>query len=102
LFRVEDRTFGDRPNIAVGVGVDLSRRVHIEFEVNDTMGLTPEPVRSGAPPVRVAVTRKLSLRPDFRLYDSTIQSRVNLNLLRGLWQWHTDGELTRPLRGKPT
>lgn len=160
LFRAEDRTFGDRPTIAVGVGVNLSRRVHIEFEVNDTMGLTPEPVRCGAPPgvtcvgtgrdgfrraqiatgnvlyffsdgrsqpyvtggigalwtkgvgsmtfagrdpwriveqefrtrglawhvgtgVRIAVTRKLSLRPDFRLYDSTIQSRVNLNLLRG-------------------
>ena len=32
LFRVEDRTFGDRPNIAVGFGVDLVPRVHVEFE----------------------------------------------------------------------
>ena len=160
LFRVEDRTFGDRPTLAVGVGVDLSRRVRVEFEVNDTPGLTPEPVRCGAPPnvtcvgtgrdgfsrariatgnvlyffsngrsqpyvtggigalwtkgvssvtfggrdvwriteqefherglvwhvgagIRIAVTRRVSVRPEFRLYDSTIQSRVNLNLLRG-------------------
>jgi opacity protein-like surface antigen len=33
--------------------------------------------------VRIAVTRSVSVRPEFRLYDSTIQSRVNLNLFRG-------------------
>jgi hypothetical protein len=33
--------------------------------------------------VRIAVTRRVSVRPEFRLYDSTIQSRVNLNLLSG-------------------
>jgi opacity protein-like surface antigen len=160
LFRVEDRTFGDRPNIAVGFGVELVPRVHIEFELNDTIGLTPESALCGAPPgitcvgtghegfrrariatgnvlyffsngraqpyvtggigtlwskgvrsitfgggnpwhiteqefherglvwhigtgVRVAVTPRVSIRPEFRIYDSTIQSRVNLNLLRG-------------------
>ena len=49
LFRAEDQTFGDKPNIVVGVGFDLSERVQIEFEVNDTVGLTPEPVACGAP-----------------------------------------------------
>jgi opacity protein-like surface antigen len=160
LFRVEDRTFGDRPNIAAGVGVELFPRVRVEFEINDTVGLTPESTLCGAPPgitcvgeghdgfsrarmatgnvvyffsngrtqpyitggigtlwskgvgsitfgsrnpwiiteqefherglvwhvgtgVRIAVTRRISIRPEFRIYDSTIQSRVNLNMFRG-------------------
>jgi opacity protein-like surface antigen len=159
LFRVEDRTFGDRPNIAAGIGVELSPRVRVEFEFSDTVGLTPASTLCGAPPgitcvgegrdgfnrarmatgnvvysfssgrtqpyvtggigtlwskgvgsitfgsgnpwiiteqefherglvwhvgtgVRLTVTRRISIRPEFRIYDSTLQSRVNLNMLR--------------------
>ncbi|HEY7448735.1 MAG TPA: outer membrane beta-barrel protein [Vicinamibacterales bacterium] len=160
LFRVEDQTFGDRPNIAAGLGVELFPRVRVELEFSDTVGLTPDSTPCGAPPgitcvgegrdgfsrarmatgnvayffsngrtqpyitggigtlwskgvssitfgggnpwiiteqefherglvwhvgtgVRLAVTRRIFIRPEFRIYDSTIQSRVNLNMLRG-------------------
>jgi opacity protein-like surface antigen len=39
LFRAEDRTFGDRPDIGAGLRLPLARRVGVELEVNRALGL---------------------------------------------------------------
>jgi opacity protein-like surface antigen len=39
IFRAEDRTLGDRPDIGAGVRLPLGRRVGVELEVNRTLDL---------------------------------------------------------------
>jgi len=166
IFRVEDRTFGDRPAVGGGVRLPLNRRIGVEFDVNRPLGLDATAARCGLaagcigtareglldatlvtanvyvrfPHGRVepfivggagglwttavnsltvvrdgvgvmsefesrdaglaigggagvdfALTRRLSLRPEFRIYDSSAMSRTNLTVFRSSvavgWRW---------------
>ena len=166
IFRVEDRTFGNRPDIGGGLRLPLARRVGVEFEINRALGLEADPapcglllgcvgtgrdglldatlatanvyvrfprgrvepfiiggagalwttgvtsitfVRDGigmlseveqrdrglaigvGAGVDIALSRRLSLRPEFRIYDSTAMSRMNLTVFRTSlaagWKW---------------
>jgi hypothetical protein len=45
----------------------------------------------GGAGVDIALTRRLSLRPEFRIYDSSAMSRMNLTVVRSSvavgWRW---------------
>ncbi len=47
VFRFDDETFGDRPNLSVALALRHRTGLGIEFEVNDTLGLTPRPAPCG-------------------------------------------------------
>ena len=166
IFRVEDRTLGDRPAIGGGVRVPLTRRLGVEFDFNRPVGLHAEAARcglaggcigtareglldatlvtanvylrfphgrfepylvggagglwttavnsltvvrdgvgvmsefesrdaglaiGGGAGVDFALTRRLSVRPEFRIYDSSAMSRMNLTVVRSSvavgWRW---------------
>jgi opacity protein-like surface antigen len=166
IFRAEDRTFGDRPDIGGGVRLPLTHRIGLQFEVNRPLGLHADAARCGlaagcigtareglleatlatanvyvrfphgrAEPyliagagglwttgvnsltvvrdgvgvmsefesrdaglaigggagVDFALTRRLSVRPEFRIYDSSAMSRMNLTVFRSSvavgWRW---------------
>ena len=44
VFRFEDRTFGDRPNVGAGFGILHRSGFGAEFEMNTTLGLKPQVV----------------------------------------------------------
>jgi hypothetical protein len=47
VFRYEDQTFGDRPNISGAVAIVYRARLGVELEVNRTLGLSPSPAPCG-------------------------------------------------------
>jgi opacity protein-like surface antigen len=47
VFRYEDQTFGDRPNVSVSLALLHRSRLGFEFEVDRTLGLTPAPAPCG-------------------------------------------------------
>jgi hypothetical protein len=47
LFRVEDRSFGNRPSVGGSVGLRLGSRLGIEFEMNEVLKLSLEPAVCG-------------------------------------------------------
>src|SRR5262245_16532352 len=47
LFRPEDRTFGDRPDIGGGLRLPLTRRLGVELEVNRVVGLSADAAPCG-------------------------------------------------------
>jgi len=166
VFRVEDRTFGNRPDIGGGLRLPLARRIGLEFEANRALGLRPEPApcglllgcvgtareglldatlatanvyvrfpRGGVEPyivggagilwtrsatsmtvvrdgvgvmsevehrehelaisvgagIDVPLTRRFSVRPEFRIYDSNAVATMNLTVFRAAvaagWRW---------------
>jgi opacity protein-like surface antigen len=166
IFRAEDRTFGDRPDIGAGVRLPLARRIGVELEVNHALGLQAAPAPCGlaggcqgaareglldatlasanlyvrfsrgrvepflvggagglwsrgvssvttvrgrigvmselekrdvglaigvGAGVDLALTPRLSVRPEIRIYDSAVMSRMNLAIIRtsvaGGWRW---------------
>lgn len=47
LFRIEDRSFGNKPSIGGSAGLRLGSRLGVEFEMNQLLKLTLEPAPCG-------------------------------------------------------
>jgi hypothetical protein len=47
VFRYEDQTFGDRPNISGAVAIVHRAGLGVELEINGTLGLSPSPAPCG-------------------------------------------------------
>ncbi len=43
VFRFDDRTFGNRPNVSAGVRLTHRTRLGVDVELNRTLGLSPSP-----------------------------------------------------------
>src|SRR5262245_59243926 len=47
IFRVEDRSFGTRPDVGGGIRMPLTRRIGLQFAVNRPLGVHADPARCG-------------------------------------------------------